>query len=89
MLEEFRTVAELLALAVTAGEGPVGALERVQRSSHSELSCERDHDLQASRRCYDVEDGDQLTVDPVQDPVVPSAHAVHAVQRRLQRLPTR
>ena len=32
MLEEFPTVAELLALAVTAGEGPVGALERVQRT---------------------------------------------------------
>lgn len=33
MLEEFPTVAELLVLAVTAGEGPVGALERVQRTS--------------------------------------------------------
>ncbi len=31
MLEEFPAVAELLALAVTAGEGPVGALQRVQR----------------------------------------------------------
>ena len=36
MLEEFPTVAELLALAVTAGEGPVGALERVQRTSTGE-----------------------------------------------------
>ena len=33
MLEEFPTIAELLALAVTAGEGPVGALERVTRIS--------------------------------------------------------
>ncbi len=40
MLEEFPTVAELLALAVTAGEGPVGALERVTRISAGELSRE-------------------------------------------------
>ena len=40
MLEEFPTVAELLALAVTAGEGPVGALERVHRTSQGELSRE-------------------------------------------------
>jgi tight adherence protein C len=40
MLEEFPTVAELLALAVTAGEGPVGALERVHRISDGELSRE-------------------------------------------------
>ena len=40
MLEEFPTVAELLALAVTAGEGPVGALERVHRTSRGELSRE-------------------------------------------------
>ena len=40
MLEEFPTVAELLALAVTAGEGPVGALERVHRISSGELSKE-------------------------------------------------
>lgn len=40
MLEEFPTVAELLALAVTAGEGPVGALERVTRISSGELSKE-------------------------------------------------
>jgi tight adherence protein C len=35
---EFPTVAELLALAVGAGEGPVGALERVTRIAHGELS---------------------------------------------------
>jgi len=40
MLEEFPTVAELLALAVTAGEGPVGALERVTRICGGELSRE-------------------------------------------------
>jgi len=40
ILEEFPTIAELLALAVTAGEGPVGALERVTRLSTGELSDE-------------------------------------------------
>ncbi|MDQ6933891.1 MAG: type II secretion system F family protein, partial [Actinomycetota bacterium] len=38
ILEEFPTVAELLALAVAAGEGPVAALDRVVRRSHGELS---------------------------------------------------
>ena len=40
MLTEFPTVAELLALAVRAGEGAVGALERVCRLSQGELSDE-------------------------------------------------
>ena len=40
MLEEFPTIAELLALAVTAGEGPIGALERVTRIAGGELSRE-------------------------------------------------
>jgi tight adherence protein C len=40
MLAEFPTVAEMLALAVGAGEGPVGALERVARISEGELSHE-------------------------------------------------
>ncbi len=40
MLEEFPTVAELLALAVTAGEGAVGALERVHRVAAGELGKE-------------------------------------------------
>jgi tight adherence protein C len=40
MISEFPTIAELLALAVGAGEGPVGALERVTRLSHGELSRE-------------------------------------------------
>ena len=37
VLAELPTVAELLALAVTAGEGPVGALDRVCRSTRGEL----------------------------------------------------
>lgn len=40
IVEEFPVVAELLALAVTAGEGPVGALERVCRLSGGELARE-------------------------------------------------
>jgi len=40
MLAEFPTVAELLALAVGAGEGAVGALERVATTCHGELSAE-------------------------------------------------
>ncbi len=49
MLQEFPTVAELLALAVTAGEGPVGALERVQRTSDGELSRELGRALSEAR----------------------------------------
>jgi tight adherence protein C len=40
MMAEFPTVAEMLALAVGAGEGPVGALERVTRTSRGELARE-------------------------------------------------
>ena len=40
MAEEFPTVAELLALSVGAGEGAVGALERVARTCGGELSGE-------------------------------------------------
>lgn len=40
MLEEFPVLAELMALAVAAGEGPVAALERVARRSGGELSRE-------------------------------------------------
>jgi tight adherence protein C len=37
IMAEFPTIAELLALAVQAGEGPVGALERVTRISRGDL----------------------------------------------------
>ena len=40
MIAEFPTVAELLALSVGAGEGAVGALERVARTCSGELSAE-------------------------------------------------
>lgn len=40
MVAEFPTVAELLALAVAAGESPVAALERVVRTTRGHLSAE-------------------------------------------------
>jgi tight adherence protein C len=40
ILQEFPTVAELLALAVAAGEGPAAALDRVVARSHGALSAE-------------------------------------------------
>lgn len=40
MIAEFPTIAELLALAVGAGESPLAALERVARSTRGELSAE-------------------------------------------------
>lgn len=49
MLEEFPTVAELLALAVAAGEGPVGALERVSRLSCGQLAREIERALSEAR----------------------------------------
>jgi len=36
-LTEFPVVAEMLALAVTAGEGPAGAVERISRLAHGHL----------------------------------------------------
>lgn len=40
ILEEFPTIAELLALAVAAGESPVAALDRVVQRAHGELSAD-------------------------------------------------
>ena len=40
MIAEFPTIAELLALAVGAGESPLGALERVARTTRGELAGE-------------------------------------------------
>ncbi|MDQ1702568.1 MAG: tight adherence protein [Frankiaceae bacterium] len=40
MLSEFPTIAELIALAVSAGESPLGALERIVRLTRGELSAE-------------------------------------------------
>ena len=56
MLAEFPTVAELLALAVAAGEGPVPALDRVVRRSAGELSRELARVLAEVRTGQPVQD---------------------------------
>jgi tight adherence protein C len=49
MLAEFPTVAELLALSVAAGEGPVGAIERASRLCSGELGRELGRTLADAR----------------------------------------
>ena len=49
LLAEFPVVAELLALAVAAGEGPALALERVVRTTHGELARELGRALAEAR----------------------------------------
>lgn len=49
MMTEFPTIAELLALAVSAGEGATGALDRVCRLSRGELSGELNRCLADAR----------------------------------------
>lgn len=56
MLSEFPTIAELIALAVSAGESPVGALERIVRLTKGELSAE------LARTLSDVRSGLSMTV---------------------------
>jgi tight adherence protein C len=56
MLTEFPTVAEMLALAVGAGESPVGALQRITRTCHGELASE------LRRALRDVQAGASIVV---------------------------
>lgn len=49
MMAEFPVVAELLALAVTAGEGPIGAIDRVCRLTGGELGAELARTLSVAR----------------------------------------
>jgi len=49
MLAEFPVIAEMLALAVTAGEGPVGAIDRVCRLAGGELARELSGTLASAR----------------------------------------
>lgn len=56
IVAELPTVAELLALAVGAGEGPVGALERVVATTRGQLAVELGHTL------ADARSGTPLTV---------------------------
>lgn len=63
MLTEFPTVAELLALAVAAGEGPVAALDRVVHRSGGELARDLGEVLAAIRTGEPVADAfDRLSV---------------------------
>lgn len=60
MLAELPAIAELLALAVTAGEGPAGALERVCRTSTGDLAAELRralHDARAGASLVPALDG--------------------------------
>ncbi|MBS44160.1 MAG: pilus assembly protein TadB [Nocardioides sp.] len=64
VLAEFPTVAELLALAVAAGEGPVAALERVVRRSGGALSADLGRVLAAIRTGEPVADAfDRMAAD--------------------------
>src|SRR5690606_21906633 len=49
MLEELPAVAELLALAVSAGEGPMAALERVARTTRGALTAQLEVTLAEAR----------------------------------------
>lgn len=49
MIAEFPTIADMLALSVTAGEGPVSALERVAKISKGELAKEFESALADAR----------------------------------------
>jgi len=49
ILAEFPTIAELLSLAVAAGEGPVAALDRICRRSRGDLSVDLERVLAAVR----------------------------------------
>lgn len=49
MLAEFPSLAELMALAVSAGESATGALERICRTAHGELAGEFERVLAETR----------------------------------------
>lgn len=63
MLAEFPVVAELLALAVTAGEGPVGAIDRVTRLTGGELGRELSATLASARSGVPLVDALQALAD--------------------------
>ncbi|MBA2552802.1 MAG: type II secretion system F family protein [Geodermatophilaceae bacterium] len=63
MLAEFPVVAELLALAVTAGEGPVGAIDRVCRLTGGELGRELASTLATARSGVSLVDALQALAD--------------------------
>lgn len=83
MLAEFPTVAELLALSVAAGEGPVAALDRVVRRSGGELSRELSLVLGRIRTGMPVADAfDSLAVSTGVSAVARFSHGVAVAVER-------
>lgn len=83
MLAELPTVAELLALSVAAGEGPVAALDRVVRRSGGELSRELAGTLAAIRTGEPVTDAfDRLAATTGLPVVARFAHGVAVAVER-------
>ena len=83
VVAEFPTVAELLALAVAAGEGPVAALARVVRRSGGELSGELADVLAAIRTGEPVADAFDRLAATTGVPVV--ARFAHGVAVAVER----
>ena len=83
IVAEFPTVAELLALAVAAGEGPVSALDRVVRRSQGALSADLAAVLAAIRTGQPVADAfDQLAATTGVPIVARFAHGVAVAVER-------
>lgn len=83
IVAEFPTVAELLALAVAAGEGPVAALDRVVRRTHGELSGDLARILAGIRTGEPVADAfDQLAATTGVPVVARFAHGVAVAVER-------
>ncbi len=83
IVAEFPTIAELLALAVAAGEGPVAALDRVVRRSGGELSADLAAVLAAIRTGEPVADAfDQLAATTGVPVVARFAHGVAVAVER-------
>ena len=83
MVEEFPTVAELLALAVAAGEGPVSALDRVVRRSQGALSADLAAVLAAIRTGEPVADAFDRLAATTGVPIV--ARFAHGVAVAVER----
>ena len=83
MVEEFPTVAELLALAVAAGEGPVSALDRVVRRSKGALSADLAAVLAAIRTGEPVADAFDRLAATTGVPIV--ARFAHGVAVAVER----
>lgn len=83
MLAEFPTVADLLALAVAAGEGPTAALDRVARGTQGELSRELTRVVRSVRAGTTVPDA--LAALSARTGCVPLSRFADAIAVALQR----